>query len=370
MKPYESREIPFRTEIDYNKLIKPLLNANASVSKYDGMLEEQLVNEDLFINPLTRKEAQLSSQIEGTQVTLIEVLEIEADNGKVSDKNKYDDFIEVLNYNKAIKYAEEEVKEKRKINLWLIRNIHKILLSGARGADKTPGKFRIKQNWVGKPGCSQEEASFVPVAQEKLEEVLEKFEKYLVSYEEESPLIQAAVIHAQFEKIHPFMDGNGRIGRMLIPLYLYYKGIVKRPAIYISEYFEKHRDEYYEKLQKINEQEGWGEWILFFLKAIETQANLNINKIKELQQLHEEYSNIINEVIGSKNSIYIISALFKRPIFKVSNMYDELKGKLDVDKVTIRRYIKKLELANILTAEKNVGYNRKYYFTALVNKIK
>ncbi len=370
MKPYQSKGMPFRTSIDYNNLIIPLLTANSSISKYDGMLEEQLINEDLFINPLTRKEAQLSSQIEGTQVTLIEVLEIEADNGKTQDKNKYDDFIEIINYNKAIKYAEEEVREKHKINLWLIRNIHKILLSGARGEDKTPGSFRTKQNWIGKPGSSREEASFIPVAQEKLDEVLDEFEKYITNYDEKSPLIQAAVIHAQFEKIHPFMDGNGRIGRMLIPLYLYHKGVVKRPAIYISEYFEEHREEYLSKLQSINSDEGWEEWILFFLKAIEVQANANIKKIKELQNLHEEYSNIINKVLGSKNSIYIISALFKRPIFKINNMYEELNDKLDVDKVTIRRYIKKLEQAGIIEAEKNVGYNRKYYFTALVEKIK
>lgn len=370
MEPYMARKLPFEKEIDYNMITKKMIAASSSVSKLDGMLEEENISRELFINPLTKKEAVLSSKIEGTQATLTEILELEADDGKTELKNKYDDFIEITNYNKAIEYAEKEVLDKNKISLWILRNIHKLLLSGARGKDKNPGEFRNDQNWIGKPGSPIEEASFVPVAQEKLMEYLENLEKYINEYEEQSDLIQAAIIHVQFEKIHPFKDGNGRIGRMLIPLFLYYKGIINRPILYISEYFEENRDEYYDKLNAVSENDdGWMEWIEFFLKAVETQANRNIEKIKKLQSLYAEYKIKINEVLNSKNSIYIVDALFKIPIFKSTKLHEEVLKNVDIDMATINRYIKKLVEADIIVPEEGKDRYVKYYFKKLVDLI-
>ena len=286
MVPYMAKKLPFKEEINYNKITKQLLSANSSVSKFDGMLEEATISKELFLNPLTKKEAVLSSKIEGTQATLTEFLEIEVEDGKTTSTSKYDDFVEILNYNKAIAYAEEELNDKNKITLWMIRNIHKILLDGARGKDKNPGKFRNDQNWIGKPGSTIEEATFIPVSPEMLIDNLENLENYISEYDEQSALVQAAVIHAQFEKIHPFKDGNGRIGRMLIPLFLYYKNVMSRPVLYVSEFLEENREEYYYKLNKIDEEDGWIEWILFFLRAVETQSNKNIEKIKKLQNLY------------------------------------------------------------------------------------
>lgn len=368
MVPYIAKTLPF-DEVNYNKIAKQLLAANASVSKFDGMLEETTINKDLFLNPLTKKEAVLSSKIEGTQATLTEFLEIEVEEGKTTSVTKYDDFIEIQNYNKAMAYAEEELNEKGKISLWMIRNIHKILLNGARGEDMNPGEFRKKQNWIGKPGSSIENAIFIPVAPETLDANLENLENYISEFDEQSSLVQAAIIHAQFEKIHPFKDGNGRIGRMLIPLFLYYKSVMSRPVLYVSEFFEENREEYYYRLNNIDSDDGFNEWILFFLKAVETQANKNIDKIKKLQNLYEEYKQIINETLNTKNSIYILDALFKYPICKSSTIFDCVSEKTNIDSSTVDRYLTKLVSNGILVPEQDKERHKKYYFTKLLDII-
>lgn len=369
MVPYMAKKLPFQEEIDYNKITKQLLATNSSVSKFDGMLEDGNINKDLFLNPLTKKEAVLSSKIEGTQATLTEFLEIEVEDGKTDTTSKYDDFIEIQNYNKAMSYAEEELNDKKQITLWMIRNIHKLLLNGARGKDKNPGEFRKDQNWIGRPGSKIEEASFIPVAPELLIDMLENLENYISNIDEQSSLVQVAIIHAQFEKIHPFDDGNGRIGRMLIPLYLYYKKVISRPVLYVSEYLEEHRDEYYDKLNLIDSEGGWIEWITFFLHAVEVQANKNIEKIKKLQNLYEEYKTIINEILNTKNSIYILDALFQYPICKSSTIYNSVMQKTSIDSGTIDRYIRKLVNNNILIQEKDKDRNRIYYFRNLIDII-
>ena len=369
MVPYMAKKLPFEEEINYNKITKQLLSANSSVSKFDGMLEETTINKELFLNPLTKNEAVLSSKIEGTQATLTEFLEIEIEEGKTSSASKYDDFIEILNYNKAMAYAEEELNDKNKITLWMIRNIHKILLDGARGKDKNPGEFRKDQNWIGKPGSPIEEAIFIPVSPELLNDNLENLENYISAFDEQSALVQAAVIHAQFEKIHPFKDGNGRIGRMLIPLFLYYKNVMSRPVLYVSEFLEENREEYYYRLNKIDEENGWIEWILFFLRAVETQSNKNIEKIKRLQNLYEEYKIIINEILNTKNSIYILDALFQHPICKSSTIFENVSKKTNIDSSTIDRYLKKLVEKGILMPENDKERHKKYYFKKLIDII-
>lgn len=369
MVPYMAKKLPFKEEINYNKITKQLLSTNSSVSKFDGMLEEATISKELFLNPLTKKEAVLSSKIEGTQATLTEFLEIEVEDGKTTSTSKYDDFVEILNYNKAIAYAEEELNDKNKITLWMIRNIHKILLDGARGKDKNPGEFRNDQNWIGKPGSTIEEATFIPVSPEMLIDNLQNLENYISEYDEQSALVQAAIIHAQFEKIHPFKDGNGRIGRMLIPLFLYYKNVMSRPVLYISEFLEENREEYYYKLNKIDEEDGWIEWILFFLRAVETQSNKNIEKIKKLQNLYEDYKTIINEILNTKNSIYILDALFQHPICKSNTIFETVSKKTNIDSSTIDRYLKRLVEKGILIPENDKERHKKYYFKKLIDII-
>lgn len=369
MKPYNPNPRPFRPDFDYTLILDQLLKTKTSVSKFDGMLEEKTINKDLFLNPIVKKEAVLSSKIEGTQATLTELLDFEADTEVQVVKTKYDDFVEIKNYNNAIAYAEEELTNQGKISLWLIRSIHRILLSGARGEDMNPGEFRKTQNWIGKPGSGIEKASFIPVAPEKLDECLEEFEKYMSEEAEYSPLVQAAIIHVQFEKIHPFKDGNGRIGRMLVPLFLYNRGEIERPVLYVSEYFDQYRDEYYDKLSSINNEDGWIEWILFFLKAIESQANGNIERIRGLQELYENYKIKINETVNSPHGIYIIDAIFANPIFKIKTLHQEISKKRKISVDTVARYVNKLVEAGIVKAEPNKVRNIKYYFEELINKI-
>lgn len=376
-KPYEIEKLPLKDKINYNEFTRQLVNANASVAKFEGILES-IINKDLLLNPLSKKEAVLSSKIEGTQATLTDILEmeadlklvkrIEADVGviKIYDKYKYDDFIEINNYNKAIEYAVQELDDKQKISLWLIRNIHKILLDGARGKNKSPGEFRIDQNWIGKAGCGMEEASFIPVSPEKLVESLENLEEYMCSYEEQTYLVQVAIIHAQFEMIHPFKDGNGRIGRMLIPLFLYYKKLMSRPVLYISEYLEENRDEYYFRLNNISQYGDWSNWIIFFLKALENQADTNILRTKKLKELYEKYKIIINETLNSKNSIFIVDSLFKVPIFKASKLSELINEYTKVDPATIDRYISKMVDVGILAPE-DKQRDKKYYFKELID---
>lgn len=198
---------------------------------------------------------------------------------------------------------------------------------------------------------------------------LENLEKYISEYDEQSALVQAAIIHAQFEKIHPFKDGNGRIGRMLIPLFLYYKNVMSRPVLYVSEFLEENREEYYYRLNKIDKENGWIDWILFFLRAVETQSNKNIEKIKRLQNLYEEYKTTINEILNTKNSIYILDALFQYPICKSSTIFEAVSKKTNIDSSTIDRYLKKLVDNEILIPENDKERHKKYYFKTLIDII-
>ena len=236
MKPYNPEKLPL-DNIDYNIFIEKLSEANRNLARYDGMLES-IPNKYLFLTPLMTQEAVLSSKIEGTQATFQEVLEFEANDNK--HKEKWDDIIEIKNYRKAMQHA-VELFNSIPLCVRLIKEVHKILLNDVRGATKTPGQFRKTQNWIGKPGSSIDEASFVPPKPEMLNDIMSNFEKYL-NYDDKDVIVQAAIVHAQFEIIHPFLDGNGRIGRMLIPLLFYSKQTMSEPVFYISSYFEKHRE--------------------------------------------------------------------------------------------------------------------------------
>ena len=206
-----------------------------------------MINPHILLSPLTNQEAILSSRIEGTQATVEEVLEHEA--GKHHQGVKEQDIREILNYRNALLEVEGYLGS-RSFSLGLILELHKILMDSARGQNKDPGSFRKEQNWIGSYGSTIEEATFIPPSPLKLHDYLEDWKKYF-DMDDIDPLIQAAIVHAQFELIHPFEDGNGRIGRLLIPLFLLYKEVLSHPTFYISAYLEKYREEYYSCLQSI-----------------------------------------------------------------------------------------------------------------------
>ena len=276
---YRLGEFP-PANIDWAKLVPLIGKANSAIARYDGLLAA-IPNPVVLLAPLTTQEAVLSSKIEGTNVTMGEVLEIEAGVDGETSQPKKDDAEEVRNYRTALSFAASAVRETG-LTPHLVRQAHALLMDGARGRDKSPGAFRTEQNWIGSPGCKMTEASFIPIAQEHLAAGLERWAAYVKSIDEADPLVQLALIHAEFEALHPFQDGNGRLGRMLIPLFLFQRGILSGPNFYMSAYLEEHREEYIERLRSISREGNWTDWCSFFLKGVVEQAAGNQRKAQSI----------------------------------------------------------------------------------------
>lgn len=310
MNPYKPESLPIKG-LDYARLIKKVGEANASLAEYSGLLQG-VVNPTVLLSPLTQQEAVLSSRIEGTIATLEEVFEHES--GKQFEKGKEEDIQEILNYRKALTLSAEFLKD-RPIRLSFILQTHKILMNSVRGHDKKPGDFRTTQNWIGrKKGDPIEKAIFIPPNPLVLRDHLEQWESYL-AFDDLDPLLQASIVHAQFELLHPFSDGNGRIGRLIIPLFLYSKKRLFSPMFYISAYLEDHRDEYYARLQGISQNHEWTEWIEFFLDAICVQAKDNIQKTRQILELFTLMKDRVRSITHSQYSHDALNAIFDRPIF-------------------------------------------------------
>jgi Fic family protein len=308
-KPFTPLSLPLDT-IEWVRFISLVGQANAEIARYDGILQG-ISNPGILLSPLTTREAVLSSKIEGTQASLEEVLEYEAaPNAKAE---KYDDIQEIINYRKAMRFAVQWLN-KKPITLNLIKEMHAILLDSVRGKDKYCGHFRTTQNYIAKAGDPIEKALFVPPSPALLMSALSNFEKYF-HYEEKDRLVQLAVLHAQFEIIHPFLDGNGRIGRLLIPLFLFEKSVLNSPMFYISEYLEDNRAEYYGRLRAISGEGKWDDWIEFFLKAVIAQAKANSAKAKAILTLYNNKKERITDITHSQYAIRILDAIFARPIF-------------------------------------------------------
>jgi Fic family protein len=282
MKPFVPTNLPMEG-IRWAELVPMLGKANRALAHYDGVLLG-VPNPDVLLSPLTTQEAVLSSKIEGTQATLGEVLRFEAGDApeKVERRN---DIHEILNYRRALRVAENGMKE-RPFNLNLIKQLHEILLDSVRGKNKTPGRFRTTQNWIGTPGSPIEEAQFVPPDPMLLHGLMDNWEKYY-HYEEKDPLVQLALVHAQFEIIHPFNDGNGRLGRIVIPLFLFEKELLRRPMFYLSSYLDEKRDVYIDHLRALDGSiDSWQRWVVFFLEAVVEQARINSEKAKNIMLLY------------------------------------------------------------------------------------
>jgi Fic family protein len=294
---------------------------NAILSRYDGLLES-VTNPEILLSPLITKEAELSSRIEGTVATANEVYEAEA--GAEFEPEKNADIEEILNYRYTLRLATDAIKD-HPISLQMIRMMHEELMRGVRGQDKNPGQFRETQNWIGPKGCSIEDATYVPPSPVRLRDHLESFEKFL-EYDDPNldPIVKTALVHAQFELMHPFDDGNGRIGRLLVPLYLAQIGSLVSPSLYVSAYFEEQRDTYTARLAEITAKGDWKAWITFFLEAVVSQAGTNLTLVREVLELYEDMKTRIAEATHSEQSIRILDALFDRPVFRSSELYEAL----------------------------------------------
>ena len=347
-KPYVPESLPLNS-LDWVRFVTLIGQANAEIARYDGILQG-IINPGVLLSPLTTKEAVISSKIEGTQASLEEVLQYEASPDIKTEK--YDDIREIINYREAMRFAVGWLKEKP-ITLNLIKQMHGILLDSVRGKNMGRGNFRTGQNYIGKPGATIDQASYVPPEPLSLMSHLSNFEKY-VHFDEKDRLVQLAIVHAQFEIIHPFLDGNGRLGRILMPLFLYEKKVLHSPMFYISEYLEANRDEYYARLRAISEEKKWNDWIEFFLKAIVEQAKANSAKAKLILALYEKKKTRIADVTHSQYAIKILDTIFAHPIFNTTDFIRHSR----IPKPSAMRLLKLLRNGGILSTLKKPSGRR------------
>jgi Fic family protein len=294
-----------------------LSQADRALGRLDGATDA-LPNPDLFVFMYVRKEAVLSSQIEGTQASLMDVLEFESQ--ALTPENPQD-VEEVVNYIAAINHGLERLKT-LPTSLRLIREIHQELMKGVRGAERNPGEFRKSQNWIGPGGCSLADASYVSPPPHEMLKCLDNLERFLHDSQPMPILIKVGLAHAQFETIHPFLDGNGRTGRLLITFLLCEKNILKRPLLYLSYYFKRYRSEYYDRLQGVRDAGGWEEWLKFFLKGVYEVAQEAATTARQIVNLKEEHRQLILSELGRKsgNAIALLESLYFRPIFTVEHV--------------------------------------------------
>jgi len=305
---------PIRLEGELQSLLSL---ADRALGRLDGSIQI-LPNPDLFVFMYVRKEAVLSSQIEGTQSSLQDLLAAEA---HILSPHAPKDVDEVINYVKAMNYGLDRLRE-LPLSVRLIREIHERLLHGVRGARLTPGEIRRSQNWIGPGGCTLNEATFVPPPPHEVPDALAALEAFLHSQSSLPQLIQIGLAHAQFETIHPFLDGNGRIGRLLITFLLCQREILLKPVLYLSHFFKQHRAEYYELLQAIRDRGEWEEWLAFFLRGIASVSREATETSRRILALREDHRAAVTTHLGraAGNGLRVLESLYQRPIVSVAEI--------------------------------------------------
>lgn len=286
-------------------------NAVSSLAELNGMMQAS-AKADLFWLTWLLQEARSSNVIEGTVTTFEEILGENA--GVVVPAERQDDVREVINYKEATEAGLQAINNGRDITLSLVKSLHALLLEGARGEKKNPGQYRTIQVHIGRPGSTPETATYIPPDSVHVPALLENWEKFL-RRTDLNPLIQAAVMHAQFEMIHPFCDGNGRMGRLLITLLLAEKKLLAKPCFYMSAYLQEHRTEYYTALGNISQQGSWKEWIEFFLNAVILRSKHNKDLLTAMNALYEHSKNTFPAITGSANAVQILDYMFSKPLF-------------------------------------------------------
>lgn len=339
---HQGRFPPADAELDWSCLLPLIGPANAAVARYEGVLHG-VPNPNVLLSPLTSQEAVLSSRIEGTQATLGEVLEFEAE-GRLDDETtpKKADIHEVLNYRAALAEATRLLAE-LPLSQRLVKRTHEVLMQGVRGRNKSPGEYRRIPNWIGPEGCTIERARFVPTAADRVPDAMDSWERYLHS-DAPDRLVQLAILHAEFEAIHPFLDGNGRLGRLLVPLFLFANGLLSQPNFYLSEYLESHRGEYYDRLLAVSAENDWTGWCAFFLRAIIDQADANQRKARAILDLYKERKDWIAEVTRSQYAVRALDWMFMRPMFRSSDFV----ATVEIPEATAMRILRVVRDAGLL----------------------
>lgn len=347
--PHDLKYLKFNIDEEFQNLIN---RAYLLLGRLDGMATT-LPDINLFVSMYVQKEAVISSQIEGTQASLIDVLQKDRKNEKIKDTE------EIVNYIKATNYAFKRLEE-LPLCMRLIKETHSILLSGVRGNEKSPGEFRKSQNWIGYAGCKLNTASFVPPAPGEMEKSLTDLEKYIHEDSFIPNLIKIALIHYQFETIHPFLDGNGRMGRLLIVLFLKERGLIEYPVLYLSYFFKKNRNRYYELLNNVHVKGEFEEWIKFFIKGIceiSEDAISSIQKIIELKKADiEKIRNIPKGNIS--NLLLIYDYLLRHPFLET----EDIRRLSDLSKPTVNKLLETLiELEILELVEEKKRYKQYVY---------
>jgi len=296
--------------------IEPLITATDALARYDQMLKG-LHNSEILLAPLRNQEAVISSRMEGTVSTIDEILRYEADiasdpSGHQDSKTR-SEVVETLLYQRALKAVHSAMQEGYPLSKALLRSTHQQLLSRGRGTLKNPGQFKREQNYLG--NLATQSITFVPIAPEQLEGGLDRMFDYGKSANT-LPLVKTAVTHLEFEALHPFEDGNGRLGRMLITLMLWNEKLISAPHFYISGYFEQHKDEYIETLRRVSSHGEWEQWCHFFLRAVTAQAKENLRVAEAIKELYDSLKGPIGEILSSKYSMIALDFLFTYPVFR------------------------------------------------------
>jgi Fic family protein len=351
-------EPPLQLDLETMTLLS---NASLLLGRLNG-LTSIIKDPELFVYLYVRKEALLSSQIEGTQCSLEDVLESPIDNIETSKPRLRKDIEEVSNYVSAMNHGLERLKE-LPISARLLKELHKVLMKGVRGAHKTPGEFRQSQNWIGPPGTTLESAQFIPPPKEEANQAMYDLEKYIHSGDKLPPLIKAALIHAQFETIHPFLDGNGRLGRLLITFLLCQSKVMERPLLYLSYFFKANRTEYYARLMAIRMKGDWEGWIKFFLRGISETSQMANQAAIEIHSLHEKDLDKLKEAGASTATLQVFTVFCRFPLATIPEIQKEITNS---NQNTLNRAVNNLIDLNILKQVGKSQRNRKFsYFSYL-----
>lgn len=308
-----------------HELIMLLARAERKVGELKGKGDE-LKNPHILIRAYLKREAVLSSKIEGTLASLEDLNKQEA-VGNIGQKMAENLRLrEVINYVNALEGALEKIKKPNHvINLDVVKDAHGVLMARVRGHDKNPGQFRVQQNWIAETRGTKQRIIYTPPPPEKILDLLKNLEAFIQSeHRQTSALVQCAIIHYQFEAIHPFLDGNGRIGRLLLPLILYKKGLLPKPLLYLSAYFDKHQNEYYKGLLATSQKSKWRNWIIFFLRAFEEQADEAIKNIQTLTDLEKKYKETLIEQNASTRAVILMEHMFENPYTTIPRAMDFL----------------------------------------------
>lgn len=321
--------------INYEFFIQELIGATETLARYDQMIKN-LHNSELLLAPLRNQEAVLSSRIEGTISTIDEILQYEADTDSGLSENARADVIETILYQRALKNAQLALEDGYHFSLSFIRQMHQQLLFLGRGAAKSPGEFKKEQNYLADRAAKK--VRFIPISPEKLNDGLQE----LTNYIENNPapaLIKTGVAHVEFEALHPFQDGNGRIGRMTITLLLWKSGVLSQPHFYISGYFEEHKDEYIEAMRNVSKNNDWNGWIKFFLTAVQHQATKNLDIAERIRNLYEEMKMEFTDLLSSKWSLTALDYIFTNPVFRNNRFVSHTKIPVPTAAVMVKKLV-------------------------------